>query len=137
MKPRRFYFRILLVGLAAVAGGCQSKGNYPAATVSGRVTLDGAAVPKGYVTFSPAADGQGPVTGAAIDRGKYRCERVPLGKHVVTFIAQGEKPVKIHDAITGGEHEVPQDILPPALRGGVPVEITPGQIERDFALTSK
>ena len=62
--------------------------NYASATVKGRVTIDGAPVPKGYVCFSPVGSTPGPVVAAEIHDGEYRCKNVPQGKVQVTFIAQ-------------------------------------------------
>jgi hypothetical protein len=116
--------------------GCSGE-EYRNATVSGTVTIDGKAVPKGTVTFSPVGSGQGPVVGDAIVDGKYRCQKVALGKNKVTFQAQAAEMGKIKDMATGGEHEVPIDILPPSCRDGVDAEVKPGDNTLDFPLLSR
>jgi hypothetical protein len=122
--------------LGTVGSGCSGGPGYSHATVAGTVTVDGDPVPKGHITFSPAGGSQGPVTGAPIENGKYRCEAVPVGSHVVTFIAQAAEPVKIMDHATGTEQLVPQNILPQAYQQGVPVEVEEGEIVRDFEMTT-
>lgn len=123
---------LLTAGLCLACAGCWGGPDYPTATVTGKVTIQGQPVPKGFITFSPAA--QGPVTGAPIEAGQYRCENVPAGKHKVTFQAQGDRPTKLYDAVNKVEHEVPTDILPPQYRAGVDADIEAGQVVRDFAL---
>jgi hypothetical protein len=122
--------------LVAVCG-CSRGPGYPSATVSGTVTIDGQPVPKGQITFSPAAHGQGPVIGSKIAQGKYRCERVPLGQHRVTFAAQAEAMSTIIDVSTGQKHEVPKDILPPRYLSGLDAEVKAGKTLLDFPLQTK
>ena len=69
--------------LCSLLVGCGAGNSNGAA--SGEVRIDGAAVPRGYITFTPSAKDQGPVVGAPIEDGKYRCERVPVGKLTVSF----------------------------------------------------
>jgi hypothetical protein len=121
---------------AIVSGGCRGS-RYPSSTVTGRVTIDGAPVPKGYITFCPAANSQGPVVGARIVDGKYRCEKVPWGKVQVTFIAQAAEPMEIFDKANNTTHEVPRDILPPECRQGQTAEIISGANHLDFDLKSQ
>ena len=126
--------RWLLFVLLAATCGCRQGPGYETATVVGKVTIDGAAVPKGYVTFTPAVGTPGPVTGGAIVDGAYRCESVPVGDHTATLIAQAAEMTTILDVSSGQEQLVPRDILPAAYRNGVAVTIDPGEIVLDFAL---
>jgi hypothetical protein len=132
----RFELCCLILLLGTAAGGCSRGPGYARATVTGTVTIDSKPVPKGHITFSPTGESPGPVTGAPIENGKYRCEEVPVGSHVVTFIAQAAETVKILDVATGTEQPVPQNILPPAYQQGVPVEIEEGNIVRDFEMST-
>ena len=129
--------RCLACLLAIVVGGfllsgCSRGPGYPTATITGKVTIAGQPVPKGYITFSPL--GQGPVTGAPIADGQYRLENLPAGKHRVTFQAQGAEPMKLYDAAAKIEREVPSDILPDKYRQGVDVDIDRGKATRNFDL---
>ena len=117
--------------------GCSRGPNYPNATVTGTVAIDGQPVPKGYITFSPTAQGQGPVVGGAIKEGKYRCQGVPVGKLRVTFTAQAAEMTTMIEPATGAKHEVPKDILPPQYLSGLDAEIAAGEAACDFALQSK
>ncbi len=123
--------------LLLAAPGCDRGPDYPSATVTGQVTIDGQPVPKGAITFSPQGAASGPVTGAAIEDGAYRCELVPLGKHTVTFIAQAAEPDTIVDRVTGAKHEVPRNILPPHCATGVEAAVVAGENRLDFALESR
>ena len=107
----------LLPCAAPLAGGCGGTG-YASATVSGRVTIDGAAVPKGFITFTPLQDTAGPAVGAPIVDGAYRCPMVPQGKLRATFIAIAAEPEIFIEKVGNVPHEVPKDILPAACRQG-------------------
>jgi len=125
---------VITLALTSVVG-CSSGPGYPCATVTGTVTIDGDPVPRGFITFSPTGAGQGPVTGAEIENGAYRCELVPIGSHTVTFIAQTAEMIKFIDAL-GVEREIPENLLPPQYLAGLPVQIEEGEIARDFKLTA-
>ena len=117
-----------------IPAGCRQGPKYATATVSGRVTIDGAAVPKGAISFAPMPGTAGAVVGAEIKAGQYRCNLVPLGKMNVTFIAQAAELTTMIEKATGATREVPQDILPPAYANGVPVEITGSRSDLNFDL---
>jgi hypothetical protein len=126
----------LLVACGLLAGGCGGT-NYASSTVTGRVTIDGAPVPKGYVTFSPAGSTPGPVVAAEIHDGEYHCEKVPQGTVQVTFIAQAAEPTKVFLKAKNMEVEVPKDILPPSCQQGQDAEVKSGKNELNFDLKSK
>ena len=132
----KFSAYLCLFFLAAFLCGCGGP-SYSSLTVSGRVTIDGAAVPKGYVQFGPVGDTSGPAVAAEIHDGDYRCEKVPQGKVRATFIAQAAEPTTVFDKANNCTHEVPKDILPPSCRDGLPAEITAGENRLDFPLKSK
>jgi hypothetical protein len=134
----------LIVQLSALAisfvlaiGGCSRGPNYENATVMGTVTIDGQPVPKGFVTFMPSAKNQGPVIGGKIVDGKYCCEKVPLGKSQVIFIAQAVEMTTIVEKATGAKHEVPKNILPPQYAPGLEADVKSGTNNLDFPLRSK
>jgi hypothetical protein len=68
-------FVSLTVGVAlvlVVAPGCGSKSRWQHAAVEGKVTLDGAPVERGLITFVPTGETKGVTTGAPIENGQYR-----------------------------------------------------------------
>lgn len=133
--------RFCLIGMCCAyivaMAGCSFDPGYPSTTISGIVTVDGQPVPKGYITFSPAIQGQGPVVGSKISEGKYLCEQVPLGKHQVTFVAQAKEMKAMTEVATGQQHEVPKNLLPPKYRSGVETEVTADSKVLDFPLAAK
>ena len=131
----RLLFLALAAGCLAIAG-CGRHG-YDSGTVSGEVRIGGTPVPKGYITFTPTGKGQGPVTGAEIVNGKYRCEKVPLGKENVTFAAQAAQPTTVYDHVAKTTHEVPKNILPAKYRAGIPMEVAAGDNHHDFLMDAK
>ena len=135
----RLPFFATLIAVAVVAG-CSKGPNYPHGTAVGVVSVDGKPAPRGAITFSPlvtpGASGQGPVTGATIEDGHYRCEMVPLGNLTATFTLQAAEMKKFVDG-TGVPREVPVDILPSQYRTGVPVTVHEGENQLDFPLTTK
>jgi hypothetical protein len=137
LRRAAFAATVFSVVLLLAAPGCNRGPDYPSATVTGQVTIDGQPVPQGAITFSPQGADSGPVTGGPIEDGAYRCELVPLGQHTVTFIAQAAEPDTIVDQVTGTRHEVPRNILPPHYATGVEAEIVAGENRLDFALESQ
>ncbi len=117
--------------------GCGHGTDYSSSTVSGTVTIDGRPVAKGFITFNPTKQGQGPSAGGKIAEGKYQCERVPVGKQRVTFQTQAGETKTITDVATGQKREVPQNILPPQYLSGVDADIQPDRMTLDFPLVSK
>ena len=134
MATPRFRY-LLLIAFAIVSGGCGGS-KYASSSVSGRITINGAPVPKGFVNFSPIGSTAGPVVAAEIVNGEYRCEKVPQGKVQVTFIAQAAEPTTVFDKVNNCTHEIPKDILPSAYREGQPAQVGPGENKLDFDLKS-
>jgi hypothetical protein len=128
----RFVASVSLCLLFAGCGGAP----YSSGNVSGEVRINGEAVPRGFITFSPTAKNQGPVVGAPIEEGKYHCDRVPVGHITVTFAAQAAEPTIIYDVATKTNHEIPKDILPSEYNAGLQIEIVAGDNHRDFNLKS-
>lgn len=123
----------MLLGFCLGLAGCGGP-DYATATVSGAVTVDGQPA-SGQLTFTP--QDRGPVCGAEIREGKYRCQQVPAGEHKVTFLLQAAEPTKVYDAVNDTYHEVPADIvLSPEYQAGVDVQIEPGSVVQDFTLKS-
>jgi hypothetical protein len=127
----------LLCLLAALPAGCERQPGYPMATATGTVTIGGKPVPRGYITFSPTGNGAGPVVGAPIENGRYRCTQVPRGPLHATFIAQAAEMGTIYDQVNKTTHQVPKDILPARYRTGINVEIKTAEPSLDFRLEGK
>src|SRR4051812_32716242 len=73
---------LLLAGCPLFAAGCSpGKGS-----VSGRVTLNGAAVPSGIISFH-SEEGNREVVNAPIKDGNYAVYGIPAGKATVTVSA--------------------------------------------------
>jgi len=122
--------------LAASLAGCGGVVD-DSVPISGSVTLDGAPLPSGTITFLPS-DGVGPSAGAQIAEGKYETRAVP-GPKQVTIVAQREKA---GGTAAPNPHAGPptEQYLPAKyntrteLKADVPAE---GSETVDFALTSK
>ena len=125
-RPERFLLLLLLL-----LPGCGTR-----AVVSGRVTYDGKAVEKGFITFFPA-DGNGNTSGAEILQGEYRVDGISPGKkrvlvraapRPVVLPATREEPQRVQLA--------PADLPIPADAGGnnQVVDIGPGRQTLDIGL---
>jgi hypothetical protein len=142
LKPVASSLKPLLAAFIALAAclGCSKGASYPHGAAAGMVTVDGQPAPHGTITFNPVVtpgtNEIKPVTGATIEDGHYRCERVPIGKLTATFTLHGAGMRKFVDG-TGVPREVPIDILPPQYRTGIPTTVHEGDNTLDFALTTK
>lgn len=132
---------LLLRGMAALivvcllfATGCGTSPGFPAARLSGKVTIDGSPVESGAVTFLPLEKDRGPTAGAEITGGSYLCPAVPLGKVRVTFAASKKTGRIIDDH--GRKYDEVINIVPASAQAGVEIEVTGDNSEQDFALTS-
>jgi hypothetical protein len=129
-----------LILLAVLAAGCGKPGpSYPSARWEGTVTLQGKPIPaeaEAYVQFFPnGGGGQAPPASVPIMQGRYRAERVPLGKVTVVFnITRLTGRMVREDNAPGATPYAEREILvPPSLRAGIPAEVT-GDQQRDFNL---
>ena len=95
LKPVASSLKPLLAAFVALAAclGCSNGASYPHGAAVGMVTVDGQPAPHGTITFNPVVtpgtNEIKPVTGATIEEGHYRCERVPIGKLTTTFTLHG------------------------------------------------
>lgn len=131
-------WRLTAIGLLAAAlTGCG--GPYDA-TVAGVVTLDGATVTRGTISFTPQAGGP-PAYGMIASDGKYslrtgREEGVKSGGYTVTVAANEESNQQGRD---GGPPPVGKPITPDWYRSptssGLSYEIKPGDNEINIELT--
>jgi len=89
MKRVRLIFSIGILSVAVLAGLSGCGGTYDSA-VTGKVTLDGNAVPRGVVAYQPSSGG--PAAYATIENGSYviytgREKGLPSGDYQVTVVA--------------------------------------------------
>lgn len=131
---------------AAYAVTCGVGCGSPTAIVHGHVTYQGRPVDNGQITFTPS-DGRGPITGAAIIKGKYRAV-VPPGKKIVAVIAAREMAFaktteddrrraeqRKNRSMPGRELEDVADLIPPNAEGNhAKLEILAGEQALDFHL---
>ena len=129
-------------GLALAATFLSGCGGVYDATVTGLVTLDGQAVPRGTVSYSP--QGGGPSAYGQIDaQGKYtlrtgREEGLPVGQYTVT-VAANEPSNQTHGK-NGGPPPVGKSITPDWYRNpansGLSVSVKSGVQEIPLQLKS-
>jgi hypothetical protein len=127
--------RAIAVGLAVslLAAGCGSAGKV--STVEGAITVDGAPVPTGTISFSPLESGGAPAVSADIHEGKYRSEEVPRGKllvHINAFVDTGEKFYEF-----GIAYPKMKNLVPDTYQGGIEFVADAPEMKHDFELTAK
>lgn len=76
--------------ITATVVGCNRGPEYPHASISGNVTVDGKPVEVGTITYFSDAVEAGRVGKATIDKGAYELDDVPIGAAVFTFAASAE-----------------------------------------------
>ena len=127
---------LLASTLSLAVAGCGDSGpEYPHAKLSGAVSLDGAPVETGRVTFMPTGGAAGQPVSADIAAGRYDARDVPVGEMTVTFsITQGTGQM-----ITEGDRApYPEivSIVPSRYAQGIPLQVTANNSAQDFALTT-
>jgi hypothetical protein len=130
---------IWTVGLAVVVAcwGCADPKN---ATLTGNVTLDGAAVPQGSISFFPV-DGKGSTAGGEIVDGKYSVQ-VPFGTSRVEIrVAKVTGQKKLYDTPDSPVQNVLSEVLPPRYNDLSELQVTVEKGKKaepvDFDLTLK
>jgi uncharacterized membrane protein len=121
-------------GILAVAG-CDSGPS----TVSGKVTLDGAPLKKGTISFLPS-DGLGPTAGASVSDGAYSAEVFPGAKRVEIrgYEVIGQEPA--YGDPNGPMKDITKSLVPPKYNDGssLTADIQSGANENvNFEVTSK
>ncbi len=120
--------QLLPILLAVCSGGCGDGGD--GARVDGTVTLDGANIEKGSISFFPQG-GEAKGAGGTIVNGKYSVKGLGTGKYRVHIdIPSGNKKP------TQEERAHPTAAPPPAKIEGndQEVEIAPGSQQKDIQL---
>jgi hypothetical protein len=125
----------LLLTLVALAGCGDNSG---LVEVKGTVTLDGAPLEKGAISFSPV-DGKTKTAGANIEAGNYSA-RVPPGTMKVSISAGkvvGKKP--LYDRPGSRERDVIEEMVPARYNEETELrlEVKPGGVQKNWDLKSK
>ena len=119
--------------LSLLVVGCSGGPKYEGTNVTGNVTLGGQPLEKGTIQFAPI--GTGAVVSADILNGKYKAERVALGKSKVVFNATKETGKMITEYSTPYPEVI--SIIPQKYRDGLDTEITKETKNLDFSLESQ
>jgi hypothetical protein len=120
--------------LALPLAGCGPESSpFPTARVGGQITLDGAPLASGNISFVPEGAGQARPTAVDFTAGKYEIDEAPLGK-VRVFITSTQPTGKM---IPGSSEPIAEvaNVVPEAYRQGIVVDIAGNNDKLDFALT--
>jgi hypothetical protein len=127
--------RIVAAGVAVClwAMGCGSAASV--STVEGIVTVDGAPVPAGTISFTPLESGGAQAVSVDIREGKYRSAEVPRGKllvHINAFVDTGEKFYEF-----GIAYPKMKNLVPEKYQMGIEFTVEEPAVTHDFELTAK
>jgi len=121
--------------LGIVVGGCGDSGG-STATLEGVVSIDGAPVEQGMISFTPMQVGVA-VT-ADIREGRYKASGVPLGRVLVQLHARTETGRMLTDEADGGRpYPETIDLVPEKHRTGLEIMVAESTGAQDFELTSR
>ena len=135
-----FFPRSFRLSLSALALFCGCSGD-ASSSVHGRVTLDGEAVTMGNIVFLPPS-GVGPKAAAAIENGSYAisaADKLRPGSYRVEISWHKPTGRKVASADPGMTIDETREAIPAKYNSDstLVVEIGGGEVEKDFALTSK
>lgn len=126
--------------------GCGGSDGPPRSSVRGKITLDGAEIAEGTITFFPTGGTKGPTAGTTISAGRYAiaADRGPVA---------GRYRIEIHGPRkTGRQVPAPGPVVNAKalvdeivetvpkrynLQSTLEADVKPGRNELDFALTAK
>jgi hypothetical protein len=143
MKKLNLLCRFALLLPILLALGC---GNSGRVSISGRVTLDGAPLPTGSITFIPEQGNRGPTAGAAIEDGEYFIDgaKGPMpGPHRIEIRATESTGRTVADPrMPGDRTEETRNLIPARYSSGKPEgllrrDLEPGDNVIDLELTSR
>jgi hypothetical protein len=134
---------LLLASLALITlAGCGSSD----ASISGKVTLDGVPLERGFINVMPADGGSAPA-GGEITNGSYSVKEIPPGKKIIEIIgvkkvtfasSTDEMRLAAEEAKKKGDDSglvEPADIIPRNAEGNLQeIELVAGSQSKDFAL---
>jgi hypothetical protein len=125
--------------LLALASGCGPRARTePVARLEGTVTIAGKPLPAdadGSIVFAPTAQGQAPPVQAKLAAGSYKADRVPQGQVTVMFHIM-RSTGKMLKTSPDDIHPTPEriDLVPPASRDGVKIEVKGDNLQQNFDL---
>ena len=127
-----------------VCTGCGSSDGLNRKAVSGKVTVDGVAVPNGSVSFEPLSSG-GVGSGAVITNGKYsisKADGLPPGKYLVRITGDDGANFGVSAGKMPGDEEMPakKQLVPANWNSDSKQEIEvkqDGPATFDFAIDTK
>jgi hypothetical protein len=126
-------YQLLPVLLAIGCSGCgeEKRGG---ATVSGTVTLDGAEIDDGTVSFVPAT-GEGAPAGGKIAKGKYSVQGVATGKNRVHVDVKGGAKRTAREAMAErGKESTVRSPTAGAQGNDETIDVEPGSQTKDIQL---
>lgn len=135
---------VLISMIVLLPAGCGGPDGPPRGAIEGTVTLDGAAIERGSITFRPTGGTQGPAAGAPIAQGRYRLSAADgpvVGRNRVEIYAPRKTGKKV-PAPMGNPGELTDEIvemIPPQYntRSTLEQDVQPGTNNQDFQLTTK
>ena len=143
MAYSRFWGVLLGASLLATVCGCWGGDPEGRRAISGTVTLDGAPLKQGSISFQAEKPG-GPRSGAPIADGEYsiRAEKgLPVGKYkVMIFASQRGMGKPASSVLPGDPVAVPVELVPPEynVNSDKFVEVTEdGPTQFDFNIATK
>lgn len=121
----------------ALATGCSSN-EKPLGEVSGIVVLDGTPLESGTIALAPV-DGEYPIATAEIVAGEYQIEAPAESFKVVIRSPKVIKKVNVYNQPGGPTREITKETLPEKYnaKSELRIDVTPGEMERNFDLSSK
>lgn len=128
-----------IVAWSMLVGGCGG-GGVSTVTLEGAVSVDGTPAEKGLISFTPLKSGAGKAVSAEIRDGRYRAEKVPVGRVLAQFNAVKETGKMIQDndpAEAGASYPETINLIPQKHRSGVEITLSETETKHDFALTSQ
>lgn len=137
MKSRVLIILAAPVAALLLASGCgeAESSNYKSARLEGEVTVDGQPIDEGTIQFIPANTEDGPITQAAILKGRYVANKVPLGR--VTAVLRATPPPP--PAQVTSDYYPPETAvgIPERYSSGFPIDVKEDKADQDFPMTSK
>lgn len=136
--------RFLLAGLLLCCWGCGKGDGLDRAAVAGKVTLDGAPIAMGSITFYPTGESKGPATGGNIEEGQYSIAvaKGPIvGRNRVEIRATRKTGNKVQAPMA--ERGVLTDEIVEAVpdrynsNSALKCEVKPGNNKLDFKLSTR
>jgi hypothetical protein len=121
-----------LIMMLVACSGCGK--HYAVAQLEGSISVDGKAVPEGFIAIAPLASGQGSGVSGEIVGGHYTVSNVPVGK-VRVYLTAVKSTGK---TLQFGNTSVPEKIslIPEQYHEGIELEVRGEKMLHNFSLVS-